>query len=97
MGIHHLRKLMNNPKRKKKKQKGQANDRKRSEGDDVPRRPADSAEVCLKGNWAAQMKGKIIGVDISVLFHSIFGFRHTVGQLLCVDPETSVYPLVAKP
>ena len=95
MGIHNLRKLMNNPKRKKK-QKGQEKDSERSEGGDVPRRPADSAEVCLKGGWATQMKGKIIGVDISVLFHNIFGFRHTAGQLLCVDPETSVFPLVCE-
>ena len=76
MGIHNLRKLMNSPKRKKK-QTGQEKDSERSEGGDVPRRPADSAEVCLKGGWATQMKGKIIGVDISVLFHSIFGFKHT--------------------
>ena len=46
--------------------------------------------------WKELFQNKVVGGDISVLFHSLFTERHPVGQLLRADANSSVYPLVSE-
>ena len=64
------------------------------------------AEVSLV-SWRSRVEGKSVGVDISVLLHALFGGTSAKNaglfegmsaerMMLCVDPETSVFYLVAQ-
>ena len=56
----------------------------------------DFRRKAVDNDWS----GKIVGVDVSVLFHALLGKGGKnpthIRQLLAVNPSTSVYYLVAK-
>jgi len=56
-------------------------------------RPTSVAKL---GNWSQVVKGKIIGVDVSVLFHGLFPAKTLARQMLMVNATTSVFYLVAQ-
>ena len=59
------------------------------------KRKRDAPEVTL-GRWERVVKNKVVGVDISVFYHSLFSRKTDVCKMLSVNPNTSVFYLVAQ-
>ena len=58
--------------------------------------PRPSSYVTFE-SWSNVVTGKVVGVDISVLFHGLFGKKtNAVRHMLTVNPKTSVFYLVAQ-
>ena len=93
MGINKIGVIMNSRTKRVKKQIAGATDI----GLAVSWPPPGPSGQKRLGTWKSVVSEKVVGVDISVLFHGLFGKKTSVvRQMLTVNPEASVKYVVAE-